>query len=94
MPPDELVASRHALLEFIQTRYPQIRLRLVPTYAEARQLVLATSLLATSLFLALRLLLASASLVSLSLLPCDTIPSIVTQGLHTMPRRDLGLARA
>lgn len=31
--------SRHALLEFIQTRYPQIRLRLVPTYAEARQLV-------------------------------------------------------
>lgn len=31
--------ARHALLEFIQTRYPQIRLLLVPTYAEARQLV-------------------------------------------------------
>jgi two-component system sensor histidine kinase EvgS len=31
--------ARHALLEFIQTRYPDIRLRLVPTYAEARELV-------------------------------------------------------
>lgn len=31
--------ARHALLEFIQTHYPDIRLRLVPTYAEARQLV-------------------------------------------------------
>lgn len=31
--------ARHALLEFIQTRYPQIRLLLVPTYAEARKLV-------------------------------------------------------
>lgn len=31
--------ARHALLEFIQKRYPDIRLRLVPTYAEARQLV-------------------------------------------------------
>lgn len=30
---------RHALLEFIQTRYPQVRLQLVPTYTEARRLV-------------------------------------------------------
>jgi two-component system sensor histidine kinase EvgS len=31
--------ARHALLELIQKRYPDIRLQLVPTYAEARQLV-------------------------------------------------------
>ena len=31
--------ARHALLEFIQRRYPDIRLRLVPTYTEARQMV-------------------------------------------------------
>jgi two-component system sensor histidine kinase EvgS len=31
--------ARHALLEFIQTRYPDIPLQLVSTYAEARQLV-------------------------------------------------------
>ncbi len=31
--------ARHALLEFIQTRYPDVQLRLVPTYDDARQLV-------------------------------------------------------
>lgn len=31
--------ARHALVEFIQTRYPQIHLLLVPTYADARQMV-------------------------------------------------------
>jgi two-component system sensor histidine kinase EvgS len=31
--------ARHALLEFIQSHYPDIQLRLVPTYDEARRLV-------------------------------------------------------
>ncbi|WP_296257615.1 MULTISPECIES: transporter substrate-binding domain-containing protein [unclassified Pseudomonas] len=31
--------ARHALLEFIRTRYPEVQLRLVPTYADARRLV-------------------------------------------------------
>ena len=30
---------RHALLEFIQNRYPNVRLQLVPTYSDARRLV-------------------------------------------------------
>lgn len=31
--------TSHALLDFIRTRYPEVRLQLVPTYAEARRLV-------------------------------------------------------
>lgn len=31
--------ARHALLEFIRTRYPDVQLKLVPSYAEARRLV-------------------------------------------------------
>lgn len=31
--------ARHALLEFIRTRYPNVQIRLVPTYADARRLV-------------------------------------------------------
>src|SRR5213079_1352727 len=31
--------ARHVLLEFIQSHYPDIQLRLVPTYEDARRLV-------------------------------------------------------